>query len=67
MCSMDGMVGVWKGREAEDLRGKGAFFVEELEEEWRRCLAINFAGCGGHSEREIWIWFRPWQMKCGVQ
>jgi len=38
-------------REAEDLRGIGTFFVEEFEEEWRRCLAINFARCGGHRER----------------
>jgi hypothetical protein len=41
----------WGGREAEDLRGEGAFFVEELEEEWRCCLAVNFAGCRVHSER----------------
>ena len=36
------------------LRSEGAFFVEKFEEEWRRCLAVNFAGCGGHCEREIW-------------
>lgn len=35
------------------LRAEGAFFVEELEEEWRRCLAVNFARYRGHRERDI--------------
>jgi hypothetical protein len=34
------------------LRVEGAFFVEELEEEWRRCLAVNLAGCRGHRGRD---------------
>jgi len=42
----------WGDARLRILRGEGAFFVEEFEEEGRGCLAVDFAGYGGHNEEE---------------
>jgi hypothetical protein len=42
-----------KARKAEDSQWEGTFFVEELEEEWRRCLSINLARYRGHRGMDV--------------